>query len=157
MLFPSVLPSISGICDESNFYLGVKYGSQGNDFQTWVGGHHLTDDVAAVYNFQENGTHFSLIVPYNAKHTAFEVYLKVGLELSAWINFDLLQIIASNSIRARIDLLLYDPVNNRALADLYLACTFPLITTSMCCSNTLGCLQPFINPLGFQHATLMER
>lgn len=87
MLLPSVLPSISGICDESNFYLGVKYGSQGNDFQTWVGGQHLTDEVAGVYNFQENGTHFSLIVPYNAKDAAFEVCLKVDLELSAWSNF----------------------------------------------------------------------
>lgn len=46
--------------------------------------------------------------------------------------------ITSNSIRARVDLLLYDPVNNRALADLYLACTFPLITTSMCCPNALS-------------------
>lgn len=84
---PSVLPSITGICDETNFYLSVKYGSQGSNFQTWVGGQHLTDEVMEVYNFQENGTHFSLIVPYNAKDTAFEVYLKVGLELSAQSNF----------------------------------------------------------------------
>lgn len=74
-----VLPSISGICDESNFYLSVKYGSQGSDFQTWVGAQHLTPEVAGDYNFQENGTHFSLIVPYNAKDSAFEVCLKSDL------------------------------------------------------------------------------
>lgn len=52
--------------------------------------------------------------------------------------------ITSDSIRARVDLLLYDHVNNRALADLFLACTFPLITTSMwfkyTCLNTCNVL-----------------
>ncbi|XP_056872746.1 zona pellucida protein AX 1 [Takifugu flavidus] len=110
-----VLPSLTGICDESNFYLSVKYGSQGSNFQTWLGPQHLTEEVLELYNFQENGTHFSLIVPYNAKDTAFEI-------------------ITSNSIRARADLLLYDHINNRALANLFLACTFPLITTN-CYSN----------------------
>lgn len=71
----SVLPSLTGICDESRFYLSVKYGSQGNNFQTWIGAQHLTEEVSELYNFQENGTHFSLIVPYNAKDTAFEVCL----------------------------------------------------------------------------------
>lgn len=75
----SVLPSLSGVCDESNFYLGVKYGSHGSNLQTWIGAQHLTPEVAGDYNFQENGTHFSLIVPYNAKDSSFEVCLKSDL------------------------------------------------------------------------------
>lgn len=75
LLLLSVLPSLTGICDESNFYLSVKYGSQGSNFQTWIGARHLTEEVSELYNFQENGTHFSLIVPYNAKDTVFEVCL----------------------------------------------------------------------------------
>lgn len=67
----------------------------------------------------------------------------------------LLQVITSNSIRARVDLLLYDPVNNWALADLFLACSFPLMTTSM-----LKYICRYLLPLTrwlFQSATLMER
>lgn len=82
---------------------------------------------------------------------------KVWLEQYALKELDyLLQVITSNSIRARVDLLLYDPVNNWALADLYLACSFPLITTSMLnyiCKRLLR----FINTLVFQNATLTER
>lgn len=69
-----MLPSLTGICDESNFYLSVKYGSQRSNFNTWLGYQQLEEEPD-LYNFQENGTHFSLIVPYDAKDTAFEVCL----------------------------------------------------------------------------------
>lgn len=53
-------------------------------------------------------------------------------------------------------MLLYDPINNWALADLFLACSFPLMTTSML-KYICRYLLPFINTLAFQSATLMER
>lgn len=45
-----------------------------------------------------------------------------------WPDF-VLQLITSDSVKARLDLLLYEPNNNWVLADLYLACNFPLTTT----------------------------
>lgn len=48
-----------------------------------------------------------------------------------WItSFYVSQVITSHSVRARLDVILYDPNNHWTLADLYLACVFPLITTS---------------------------
>lgn len=43
------------------------------------------------------------------------------------------QLITSDSVRARIDVFLYNSNNNWVLADLYLACNFPLTTTSKIC------------------------
>uniref|UniRef100_A0A3Q3RDF0 ZP-domain containing protein Ig-like domain-containing protein n=1 Tax=Monopterus albus TaxID=43700 RepID=A0A3Q3RDF0_MONAL len=36
-----VLPTITGTCDENNFYISVTYGSQGPNFQTMVGVQHF--------------------------------------------------------------------------------------------------------------------
>ncbi|XP_020497136.2 uncharacterized protein zpax1 [Labrus bergylta] len=110
-----VLPTVTGNCDENLFYISVAYGNQGRNFETMVGPQQLTDDLAKDYRFQENGTHFSLIVPYTAKGIAFEQ-------------------LTSDSVRARLDVLLFDSINNWVLADLYLACNFPLTTTE-CYSN----------------------
>ncbi|XP_053192910.1 zona pellucida protein AX 1 [Scomber japonicus] len=106
-----VLPTLTGSCDSSHFYIGVKFGNQGKNFQTMVGAREVTPDLAELYNFQENGTHFSLKVSYVAEDTVFEV-------------------ITSDSVRARLDLLLWEPNNNWMLGDLYLACNFPLTTTT---------------------------
>lgn len=67
------LPTITGTCDKKHFYITVKYGSQGNNFQAMVGYRQLTPEMAEEYKFQENGTHFSLVLPYDAADTAFEV------------------------------------------------------------------------------------
>lgn len=69
----SVLPTVTGTCDQNQFYISVMYGNQGNNFQTMVGPRQLSPEMANAYNFQENATHFDLIVPYNAIDTAFEV------------------------------------------------------------------------------------
>ncbi|XP_031695970.1 zona pellucida sperm-binding protein 2-like [Anarrhichthys ocellatus] len=76
-----------------------------------VGPRELTAEIADEYNFQGNSTHFSLILPYTAKDTAVEL-------------------ITSDSVRTRVDLLLLDPINNWVLSDLYLSCTFPFIRTT---------------------------
>ncbi len=68
-----MLPTITGTCDENQFHISVKYGNQGSNFHTMVGPRQLTPEMAEGYNFQENSTHFSLMVPYAALDTAFEV------------------------------------------------------------------------------------
>ncbi|XP_030262177.1 zona pellucida sperm-binding protein 2-like [Sparus aurata] len=114
-----VLPTVTGTCDQNQFYISVMYGNQGNNFQTMVGPRQLSPEMANAYNFQENATHFGLIVPYNAIDTAFEL-------------------ITSDSVKARLDLLLYEPNNNWVLADLYLACNFPLTTTACYPNGTIA-------------------
>ncbi|XP_076612518.1 uncharacterized protein LOC143336320 [Chaetodon auriga] len=116
-----VLPTMTGTCDQNQFYISVKYGNQGSNFQTMVGPSQLTPELAESYNFQENSTHFSLIVPFTAMDSAFEL-------------------ITSDSVRARLDLLLFDPNNNWVLADLYLACNFPLTTTKCYPNGTITAL-----------------
>lgn len=68
-----VLPTITGNCDQNNFYISVKFGSQGSNFQAMVGPQQLTPELAQAYNYQENSTHCTVIVPYTAMGTAFEV------------------------------------------------------------------------------------
>ncbi|XP_074541831.1 zona pellucida protein AX 1 [Halichoeres trimaculatus] len=109
------LPTVTGTCDQNLFYVSVTYGNQGRNFETLVGPRQLTFELAESYHLKENGTHFSLVVPFSAQDTAFEL-------------------LASDSVRARLDMLLYEPNNNWVLADFYLACYFPL-TTTKCYSN----------------------
>ncbi|KAG7222704.1 hypothetical protein INR49_026313, partial [Caranx melampygus] len=116
-----VLPTITGTCDQNVFYISVKYGSQGSNFQTMVGTQQLTSELGEVYNLKENGTHFHLVVPYQAKAIGFEL-------------------ITSDSVRARLDILLWDPDNNWLLGDFYLACNFPLTTTTCYPNGTITAL-----------------
>nr|SOX60636.1 zona pellucida protein X [Solea senegalensis] len=106
-----VLPFLTGTCDEKNFHIVVTYGSQGHGFQTLVGYRQLTPDLSVLYNVRSNETHKSIVVPYMAKDVAFELF-------------------TSDSLRARLDVILWDPVNEWTLSDLYLSCSFPLITTN---------------------------
>ncbi|XP_034018464.1 zona pellucida protein AX 1 [Thalassophryne amazonica] len=102
-----VLPTISGTCDENNFYISVKYGSQGHSFQSVIGAQQLTPELAEAYNVHENGTHFHLTVPYVSQDAVFEL-------------------VNSDSVRARINLILYSSSNNWKLNDYYMSCNFPL-------------------------------
>uniref|UniRef100_A0A8C2W9L7 ZP domain-containing protein n=1 Tax=Cyclopterus lumpus TaxID=8103 RepID=A0A8C2W9L7_CYCLU len=108
------LPTITGSCDQNQFYISVKYGSQGNNFKAMVGHQQLTPEMAD-YQFQENSTHFSLVLPYTAKDTTFEVY----------------------SLRARVDFFLLHTSNDWVLADLFLSCNFPLTTTKCYPNGTM--------------------
>ncbi|KAM8846138.1 zona pellucida protein AX 1 [Synchiropus picturatus] len=110
-----VLPTLSGTCDDNLFYVSGKYGSVGKGFQMMVGAQVVTPDLRKRYKFYENATHFSMVVPYVAKDVMYES-------------------LSQNSVRARLDFLLWEPNNNWALADLYLTCNFPMITTK-CFSN----------------------
>ncbi|XP_034383777.1 uncharacterized protein LOC117727525 [Cyclopterus lumpus] len=111
------LPTITGTCDQNQFYIGVKYGSQGNNVKAMVGLHHLTPEMAD-YQFHENSTHLSLVLPYTAKDTAFEL-------------------ITSESLRARVDFFLLHTSKDWVLADLFLSCNFPLTTTECYPNGTM--------------------
>ncbi|KAK5919119.1 hypothetical protein CgunFtcFv8_023041 [Champsocephalus gunnari] len=105
-----VLPIMAGTCDQNQFYISVKFGSHGSNFKAIVGPRELTAEMAEDYNFYENGTHLSLILPYTAKDAVFEL-------------------LTAESVKSRIDLLLLDRANDWVLADLYLSCYFPLKAT----------------------------
>lgn len=70
----AVSPSISGGCDDKNFYILVKYGTQGLNFATTVGKQMLTSSLAREYNLMENGTHLSFSVPFYSSNVAYEVW-----------------------------------------------------------------------------------
>ncbi|TNN86475.1 Zona pellucida sperm-binding protein 2 [Liparis tanakae] len=82
-----------------------------------VGRQQLTPEMAH-YQFQENGTHFSVGLPYNAKDTTFEL-------------------ITSDSLRAHVDFFLLHARNDWVLADLFLSCNFPLTTTECYPNGTM--------------------
>ncbi|TNN62611.1 Macrophage-expressed gene 1 protein [Liparis tanakae] len=82
-----------------------------------VGNQQLTPEMAD-YQFQENGTHFSVILPYTAKDTTFEL-------------------ITSDSLRAHVDFFLLHTRNEWVLADLLLSCNFPLTTTKCYPNGTM--------------------
>lgn len=66
-------PSISGGCDNDNFYVLVKYGTQGFNFVPKLGNQRLTPLQAAEYAFMENGTHLSFLVPVASVNVVYEV------------------------------------------------------------------------------------
>uniref|UniRef100_A0A3Q4HYP3 Zona pellucida protein AX 1 n=1 Tax=Neolamprologus brichardi TaxID=32507 RepID=A0A3Q4HYP3_NEOBR len=107
----AVLPALTGTCDQKHFYIRVKYGSQGRNFETTVGTRQLTPDLDKAYKVQENRTHLHLRVPYN--------------------------LVSSVSIQARLDIVLWEPNNQWVLGDLSLACSFPLMTTKCYPNGTI--------------------
>ncbi|XP_062266719.1 uncharacterized protein LOC133973090 isoform X1 [Platichthys flesus] len=116
-----VLPTMSGSCDQDAFYMSVKYGSQGPSFQTQVGSQQLTPELMETYNFVENKTHFSLVVPMRANDSVYEL-------------------ITSDSLRVRLDVVLWDSINNWVLADLHMSCSFPFLTTRCYPNGTMSTL-----------------
>uniref|UniRef100_A0A8C7LML5 ZP domain-containing protein n=1 Tax=Oncorhynchus mykiss TaxID=8022 RepID=A0A8C7LML5_ONCMY len=114
-----VLPTTTGFCDQDNFYISVKYGSQGDNFQIMMlhaGSWRELD--TELYSLTDNNTHVSIVVPYTAPDTVFE----------------------SDSIRARVDLLLLETPNMWQLNDLSLACNFPLTMTECYPNGTVTAL-----------------
>ncbi|KAJ4920226.1 hypothetical protein JOQ06_027614 [Pogonophryne albipinna] len=78
--------SVSGSCDDKNFYVLVKYGTKGFNFQTIMGKRMLNESLAQQYGIMGNDTHFSLIVPSSAADATVEA-------------------VASSSIKSRLDLI----------------------------------------------------
>ncbi|XP_034086545.1 uncharacterized protein LOC117555698 [Gymnodraco acuticeps] len=105
-LYPrGIPPSVSGSCDDKNFYVLVKYGTKGFNFQTIMGKQMLTGSLAQQYGLMDNDTHFSLIVPFSAADATVEA-------------------VASSSIKSRLDVTLRYPKTNKTIQDFSLACDF---------------------------------
>ncbi|XP_053737532.1 zona pellucida sperm-binding protein 2-like [Synchiropus splendidus] len=101
----TVAPSATGHCDYKSFILLVKYGSDGFNFNARVGQSLLTVSKAQEYGLLQNGTHFSLVVPFAADDVVFEA-------VDEW------------SIRTRLDLTLSHPETGKTLNSFSLACNF---------------------------------
>ncbi|XP_070781578.1 uncharacterized protein [Enoplosus armatus] len=110
-----VPPSVSGGCDYQNFYVLVKYGTHGFNFQTTVGKQMLTPGLAQQYDLMENGTHFSFAVPFSAPDVVFEA-------------------VQSSYIRTRLDVVLRNPETNKMIKEFSVACNF-LSTLTECFPN----------------------
>uniref|UniRef100_A0A3Q2YR75 Zona pellucida protein AX 1 n=1 Tax=Hippocampus comes TaxID=109280 RepID=A0A3Q2YR75_HIPCM len=68
-----ILPTIKGTCDQHLFYIEVTFGNQGKNFETLIEYKPLTPELEQEFRLQENETHLTLVVPFTAKQTAFEV------------------------------------------------------------------------------------
>ncbi|XP_034384063.1 uncharacterized protein LOC117727742 [Cyclopterus lumpus] len=110
-----VPPSVTGGCDYQNFYVLVKYGTHGFNFQTLVGKQMLTSGLAQQYSFMDNGTHFSFTVPFSAHDAAIEA-------------------IEASSIRSRLDVSLRNPDTNKNIQEFSVACSF-MSTLTECFPN----------------------
>uniref|UniRef100_A0A3Q2FDF0 Zona pellucida protein AX 2 n=1 Tax=Cyprinodon variegatus TaxID=28743 RepID=A0A3Q2FDF0_CYPVA len=110
-----VPPSVSGGCDKENFYVLVKYGSRGYNFQTLVGKRLMTPSLAQHYDYMENGTHFSFVVPFSSPDVAVEA-------------------IQSSFIKGRLDVILNNPETNSEIQEFSVACNF-LSTLTECFPN----------------------
>uniref|UniRef100_A0A665WE19 Uncharacterized LOC115038229 n=1 Tax=Echeneis naucrates TaxID=173247 RepID=A0A665WE19_ECHNA len=114
-LVETVPPSISGGCDYKNFYVLVKYGTQGFNFQTMLGKQILTSGLAQQYNLIENGTHLSMAIPFSAPAVAVE----------------------SSSIRGRLDVVLQNLETKQHMKAFTLACNFPSTLTECFPNGTI--------------------
>ncbi|XP_023270767.1 uncharacterized protein LOC111661437 [Seriola lalandi dorsalis] len=132
-LIDTVPPSITGGCDYQSFYVLVKYGTEGFNFQTMVGKRLLTPGLAQQYGFSENGTHLSLAVPFSAPDVVFEA-------------------VESSSIRNRLDVVLSNPETNTIVQEFSLACNFASMLTECFPNGTITALAvklesvPSLNP-----------
>uniref|UniRef100_A0AAQ6IPS3 ZP domain-containing protein n=1 Tax=Anabas testudineus TaxID=64144 RepID=A0AAQ6IPS3_ANATE len=103
-------PKVFGGCDHQNFYVLVEHGRR--SFQTMVGKQMLTPDLGQKYGFMDNGTHFSLVVPFSAPDVVFE----------------------QASIRGRIDVIMRNPETNTEIKKFSMACNFHS-TLTVCFPN----------------------
>ncbi|KAK5930057.1 hypothetical protein CesoFtcFv8_000256 [Champsocephalus esox] len=98
-------PSVSGSCGDENFYVIVKDGTKGFNFQTIMGKQMLNESLAQQYGIMGNDTHFNLIVPFSSADATVE-----AVELS--------------SIKSRLDVTLRYPKTNKTIQVFSLACNF---------------------------------
>ncbi|XP_061602966.1 uncharacterized protein LOC133464794 [Cololabis saira] len=126
-------PSITGGCDHHNFYILVKYGTPGLNFETTIGNRMMTPTLAQHYNYIDNGTHFSLVVPFSSPDV---VPTAIG----------------ASSIKSRIHMALSNPETNAQMTEFGLTCDFPSTLTECFPNGTMTTLAvklesvPQLNP-----------
>ncbi|XP_067273365.1 zona pellucida protein AX 2 [Pseudorasbora parva] len=110
------IPNAGGSCDQDVFNIYVKYGSTPrSQLKIKLGQVELTDEVLQQYEHHSNKTHFDIVVPFLAPLVALE-----SVDLTG--------------VLGRIDVELYDALNNLHVRDFSLACTF-FVKMSECFSN----------------------
>ncbi|XP_043076436.1 zona pellucida protein AX 1 [Puntigrus tetrazona] len=115
------LPTVSGSCDDEKFYVVISFGNMGKNFNIMMGMHDITPDQRAEYYQMENATHMSLAVPFLSPDVVFELMYP-------------------SSLRVRLDVLLWEPINRWTLSDFSLACNFPMTMTECFSNGTMSAL-----------------
>ncbi|XP_034383630.1 uncharacterized protein LOC117727433 [Cyclopterus lumpus] len=139
-LVHKVPPSVTGGCDYQNFYILVKYGTHGFNFQTQVGKQMLTSGLARKYSFMDNGTHFSFTVPFSAHNAAIEA-------------------IEASSVRSRLDVTLRNPDTTKNIQEFSVACSFMSTLTECFPNGTITALAmklESVPSLQLSHLTLRD-
>ncbi|KAL0965042.1 hypothetical protein UPYG_G00276030 [Umbra pygmaea] len=140
VLMNIVPPSITGICDQDNFYIIVNYENQAPLFEIIIGGWLLTSDLAEQY-VTEGESRITLTVPFSARETVFES-------------------IQPSSVRSRLDVSLLNPFTNSTMKDFSLGCSFPKTLIECLSNGTMTALAlkvasaPGLNP---RQLTLADR
>ncbi|XP_059354288.1 uncharacterized protein LOC132092178 [Carassius carassius] len=116
-----ILPTVRGSCDDEKFHIMISFGNLGKNFNIMIGTHDVTPDRKAEYGVKENDTHTSLAVPFLASDVVYELMY-------------------ASSLRARIDVLLWDPTKKWTLSDFSLACNFPMTMTECFSNGTMSAL-----------------
>ncbi|KAF4099816.1 zona pellucida protein AX 1 [Onychostoma macrolepis] len=116
-----ILPTMSGTCDEEKFYIVISFGNLGKNFNIMMARGDMTPDRRAEYDIKENATHMSLAVPFLSSDVVFELMYP-------------------SSLRARLDVLLWEPINKWTLSDFSLACNFPMTMTECFSNGTMSAL-----------------
>ncbi|XP_059369158.1 uncharacterized protein LOC132107038 [Carassius carassius] len=112
----TVLPHVGGSCNEDSFNIYVIYGSTpSSQIKIHLGHLELMDKILQQYEHHSNETHLELLVPFLAPVVAFESVQLTG-------------------ILGRIDVEIYDSLNNLSFNEFSLSCPF-FVILSECFSN----------------------
>uniref|UniRef100_A0AAV2KBB5 ZP domain-containing protein n=1 Tax=Knipowitschia caucasica TaxID=637954 RepID=A0AAV2KBB5_KNICA len=112
-------PLVTGECEDQSF--SILVGASSVQFQMLVGKRSLTQSLAQLYGFTENGTHFTFTVPILAPDVVYES-------------------VEASMVRARLDVTLLALENKRRLKDFSLSCSFFSTVTECFPNGTIAAL-----------------
>ncbi|XP_018923510.2 uncharacterized protein LOC109050322 [Cyprinus carpio] len=111
-----VLPQAEGSCNEDYFNMYVQYGTTpSSQIKIKLGHMELNNTILQQYQYHSNETHFDIIVPFLSPVVAFESVQLAG-------------------IMGRLDVEMYDSLNNWSFREFSLACPF-FVKMSECFPN----------------------
>ncbi|XP_043075297.1 zona pellucida protein AX 2 isoform X2 [Puntigrus tetrazona] len=119
-----VIPQVEGSCNEDSFSIYVKYGStQSSNIKIHLGHLELNNMMLQHYEHHSNETHFEIVVPLLDPVVVFESVQMAG-------------------IMGRIDVEIYDSLNNWAIRNFSLACPFFVILSECFPNGTMTVVFP---------------
>ncbi|XP_042188730.1 zona pellucida sperm-binding protein 2 [Callorhinchus milii] len=137
-----VLPIANGFCHEESMTLIVKRGSLDHYWIPFIGNVQLTQHKAeqSGYVLQDNGTHFSVDVPFYGPEVVYEVIYNQG-------------------VRSRLDITLKDNKTLTVLSSFSVSCSFPTTDLIGCFPNgtVIITLLKLELPLGMELTKMMLR